>query len=97
MYTCIAINVYSLVPGVYRSRTRANSMTVYAELQPGKAANFREFRGFVAIREGFFANFGGVASLARQKRAIRESFLSENRIFHQFAQVLSLESFPCTV
>ena len=53
----------------------------------GRRLIFREFRGFVAIREGFFAKFGGVASLARQKRTIRESFLRENRIFHQFAQV----------
>ena len=53
--------------------------------------------GFVAICEGFFAKFGGVASLARQKRAIRESFLRENRIFYQFAQVFSHESFPCTM
>jgi len=30
----------------------------------------------------------------RQKRAIRESFLRENRIFHQFLKVFSLESFP---
>ena len=38
---------------------------------------FREFRSFVAIRDGFYAKFWGVASLARQKRAIRESFLCE--------------------
>ena len=28
------------------------------------------------------------------KRAIRKSFLRENRIFHQFAKVFSFESFP---
>ena len=32
--------------------------------------------------------------LVRQKWAIHESFLSENRIVHQFAKVFSLESFP---
>ena len=35
--------------------------------------------------------------LARQKRAIRENFLRENCIFHQFVKVFSLESFPLCV
>ena len=35
-----------------------------------------------------------LAPLALQKRAICESFLRENRVFHQFAKVFSLESFP---
>ena len=37
------------------------------------------------------------APLAWQKQAICESFLREYRIFHQFAEVFSLESFPLTV
>ena len=32
--------------------------------------------------------------LAQHKRAICESFIHENHIFHQFAKVFSLESFP---
>ena len=32
--------------------------------------------------------------LVQQKGAIRASFLQENRIFHQFAKVFSIESFP---
>ena len=32
--------------------------------------------------------------LAQHKRAIRKSFLRKNRLFHQFAKVFSLESFP---
>ena len=42
----------------------------------------------------FSAKFGGVALFARQKQAIHESFLRKNRIFHIFAKVFSLESFP---
>jgi len=42
-------------------------------------------------------NWGAWCPLAQQKRAIRESFLHENRIFHQFAKVFSLESFPLYV
>jgi len=44
----------------------------------------------------FSTKFGGVAFLAWQKRAICKSFLSENRIFHQFAKV-SLDSFPLLI
>jgi len=39
-------------------------------------------------------NLGGWHPLVRQKRAIREYFLCENRIFHQSTKVFSLESFP---
>ena len=39
-------------------------------------------------------NSGVWRPLAWQQRAIRESFLCENCIFHQFAKVFSLESFP---
>ena len=35
--------------------------------------------------------------LVQQKRAICESFLHENRIFHQFAKVFSLRSFPLDI
>ena len=40
------------------------------------------------------AKFGAWRPLAWQKWAIRESFLQENHIFHQFAKVFSLESSP---
>ena len=56
--------------------------------------NFRKFRGFVAIRESFPTKFRAWRPLAWQKQAICESFLRENHIFHQFAKVFSLESFP---
>ena len=42
----------------------------------------------------FSAKFGVWRPLARQEQAIRESFLRENRIAHQFAKVFSLKSFP---
>ena len=54
----------------------------------------REFRSYVAIHESFSVKFGAWHSLAWHKRAIRKSFLRENRIFHQSAKVFSLESFP---
>ena len=38
--------------------------------------------------------FGAWHSLARHKRAVRESFLCENRLFHQSTKVFSLKSFP---
>ena len=38
-------------------------------------------------------NFGAWCPLARQKRAIRKSFLCKNIIFHQFTKVFFLESF----
>ena len=41
----------------------------------------------------FSAKFGGVASFGAAQRAIHESFLCENRIFHQFAKVFFLKSF----
>ena len=37
---------------------------------------------------------GRLYPLARHKRAIHESFLGKNHIFHQFMKVFSLESFP---
>ena len=39
-------------------------------------------------------NLGVWHPLAWHKRAIRESFLHENHIFHQFTKLFSLESFP---
>ena len=45
-------------------------------------------------RKFFPWNSGVWRPLAWQQRAIRESFLCENCIFHQFAKVFSLESFP---
>ena len=39
-------------------------------------------------------NLGVWHPLAWHKQAIHESFLCENHIFHQFAKVFSLESFP---
>ena len=39
-----------------------------------------------------FTKFGGVTtSLVEQRRAIRESFLCENHIFYQFANVFSFD------
>ena len=57
--------------------------------------NFRKFCGLWLFAKVFSAKFGGVVSFsAAQARAIRESFLRENRIFHQSAKLFSLESFP---
>ena len=39
-------------------------------------------------------NFGAWHPLVWQKRAIRESFHRENRLFHQFVKVFLLESLP---
>ena len=62
----------------------------------GKLSRERTFMNFVVLwlfLKVFSAKFGSVISLMQHKRAICESFLRENRIFHQFAQVFSLESF----
>ena len=42
----------------------------------------------------FSTKFGGVASFAMAKASNPRKFFCENRIFHQFAKVFSLESFP---
>ena len=42
----------------------------------------------------FSTNFGACYPLVQQKRPIRESFLRKYHIFHQFAKVFSLKSFP---
>ena len=42
----------------------------------------------------FSTKFGAWCPLGLQKRAICESFLRKNHIFHQFVKVFSLESFP---
>ena len=54
-------------------------------------ANFAVLWQFVKV---FSMKFGAWCSLVRPKRAMRESFLRKNRIFHQFAKVFSFESFP---
>ena len=56
-----------------------------------KGANFAVLWLFVKV---FFMKFGAWHSLARHKRAVRESFLCENRLFHQSTKVFSLKSFP---
>ena len=43
--------------------------------------------------EVFSAKFGGWCPLAWQNRAIRESFLCGNGIFHQFTKIFSLKRF----
>ena len=58
------------------------------------AGNFRKFRSFVAIHESFLHKIGVVAPLVLQKRAIRESFLHENCIFHQFGESFLPRKFP---
>ena len=63
----------------------------------GKLSRKKTFVNFAVLclfTKVFFVKFGGVASLARHKLAIRESFLRKNRIFHQFAKVFSLKIFP---
>ena len=55
---------------------------------------FANFMFLWLFAKVFSAKFEGMSSLAQHKRAIRESFLHETRIFHQFAKVFSLESFP---
>ena len=63
----------------------------------GKLLREKTFVNFVPLwlfAKVFSAKFGGMASLARHKRVIRGTFLRGNRIFHQFAKVFSLESFP---
>ena len=46
------------------------------------------------LQKVLFMKFGAWYPLARQKQAIRKSFLRENRIFHQSVKLFSLEIFP---
>ena len=60
----------------------------------GKLSREKTFVNFAVLwlfAQVFSAKFG---SMAQQKQTICESFLCENRIFHQFAKVFSLKSFP---
>ena len=54
-------------------------------------ANFAVLWLFVKV---ISTKFGAWHPLARHRQAIHESFLCENHIFHQFANVFFLESFP---
>ena len=73
-------------------------MYSYAELQPGKAANFCKF-----VVLWFFAKFfsprilGGMAFLAWQKQDNLREFSPRKSYFSSIRQVFSLQSFRCTV
>ena len=71
-----------------------NSLRYTVQQETFEGENFCEFCSFVAIRESFLHKFLWQESLAQHKQAICESFLHVNRIFHQFAKVFSLKSFP---
>ena len=65
----------------------------------GKLSREKPFVNFIIlwlVAKVFSAKFGGMASVGVPKLigAIRESFLHENCIYHQFVKVFSLESFP---
>ena len=60
--------------------------------------NFGEFQVFVAIRESFLSEFGGMRSIrCWHKRPLAHIFFVKIVFSHQFTQVFSLESFPYTV
>ena len=57
----------------------------------GKLSREKTFANFAVLwlyAKVFSMKFGAWRPLARQKRAIHESFLRENHIFHQFASFL---------
>ena len=57
--------------------------------------NFGEFQVFVAIRESFLSEFGGMRSIrCWHKRPLAHIFFVKIVFSHQFTQVFSLESFP---
>ena len=58
----------------------------------GKLSRISWFCGY--SRKFSPRNLGAWCPLARHERAIHKSFLRENRIFHQFAKVFFLKSFP---
>ena len=53
----------------------------------------KTFANFVAIRESFLHEIWGVMSFGAAKASNPQNFFHENRIFHQFAKILSHESF----
>ena len=63
----------------------ANNNYVYDEIQPGKEAKFREFRGFVAVRERFLREiwersiFGVVKANNPREFSSRKSYFSSLR------------------
>ena len=56
--------------------------------------NFREFRGFVAVRTSFLREILGVASFGVAKTSNPRKFYPQKSYFHQFMKVFSLEIFP---
>ena len=69
-------------------------------LYSGKLSREITFANFTVLwlyAKVFSAKFGVWCPLALQKRAIRESFLCENRIFTNLRKVFSLEGFPLYV
>ena len=65
-------------------------------LYSGKLSREKTFAnfGFVAIRESFLCKIGGMVSFGTAKASNLRKFSQRNHIFHQFAKVFSLESFP---
>ena len=68
------------------------AMVIAGNFRGRKLLRISQFCGY--SRKFSLWNLGAWRRLARHKRAIRESFLRENRIFRQIAKVVSLESFP---
>ena len=70
---------------------------VFSISYSGKLSREKTFANFAVLwlfTKVFYAKFGGVVSFGAAQQAFRESFLHENCLFHQFAKVFSLESFP---
>ena len=77
---------------VITSSSKLSNYHIAGNFRGRKLSQFSRFCGY--LRKFSPRNLGAWCPLARQKQAIRESFLCENHIFHQSVKLFSLESFP---
>ena len=92
---CSYIVMVSSISTIFTSNYHHQKPIKWTLPYSGKLSGEKTFMNFAVLwlyTKVFSAKFGAWHPLAQQKRAIHESFLCENCIFHQ--KVFSLESFP---
>ena len=74
--------------------TNTKSMFQHSILLLHSSSRFRRTNRWVLFAKVFSAKIEGMASVGVAKGSNPQAFLSENRIFHQFTKVSSLDIFP---
>ena len=74
--------------------TNSKSMFQHSILLLHSSSRFRRTNRWVLFAKVFSTKFEGMASVGVAKGSNPRTFLSENRIFHQFTKVFSHDIFP---